>query len=59
MPSKRHLEKRGRRRRNAVQLNDFLRGDDEQLQETTPSSNQSQFHSNESNGNAHNASSIG
>ncbi|XP_043949209.1 uncharacterized protein LOC108032959 isoform X2 [Drosophila biarmipes] len=54
MPSKRHLENRGRRRRNAVQLNDFLRGD-----ETTPSSNQSQARTNESNKNVQNASSIG
>ncbi|XP_039500565.1 protein FAM186A isoform X2 [Drosophila santomea] len=43
MPSRKRLENKARRRRNPVQLNDFLRGDDEPIQITTPlSSNESQ-----------------
>ncbi|XP_016980026.1 uncharacterized protein LOC108045264 isoform X1 [Drosophila rhopaloa] len=48
MPSKKHLENKNRRRRSAVQLNDFLRGDYEQFQNISQSGNQSPVPSNKS-----------
>ncbi|XP_026838371.1 histone-lysine N-methyltransferase 2D [Drosophila erecta] len=58
MPSRKRLDNKVRRRRNPVQLNDFLRGDDEPVQIITPLSNESHAQVSTSTQNA-NTSSIG